>query len=240
MSQSVIICPTCRTRWPGHSVCPECGAEMVELKVQASRTHVSSLTQFEDLAVQYDIGQRTGAQDRALSWPPRGYMLPDTPKEEKESLANPILKPGDKAPDFTATLDDESTVSLESLSGRRVVLYFYPKDDTPGCTTQACDFRDNLVALGNMGVEVYGVSPDSVASHQKFKTKHNLTFPLIADTDKSLAEAYGVWREKKNYGRTYMGIVRSTFVIGPDGTLEIVQDNVRAKGHVARLVKSLG
>ena len=154
-------------------------------------------------------------------------------------MANPKLNVGDKAPDFTAQTDGEGSVSLSDYSGKRVVLYFYPKDNTPGCTTQACDFRDNLGRLSSADCVVLGVSPDSVASHDKFKAKFELTFPLLSDPEHTLAEAYGVWREKKNYGRTYMGIVRSTFVIDGEGNLEKIYDNCRAKGHVDRLIKDL-
>lgn len=156
---------------------------------------------------------------------------------------NPNLSEGDVAPLFRADAVDGDgntmTLDLEALRGQRVLLYFYPKDDTPGCTTQACDFRDNMVALQGAGLQVVGVSPDGVDSHVAFQNKYNLTFPLVADADHAIATAYGVWREKKNYGRTYTGIVRSTFVIEPDGTLSTIFDNVRAKGHVARLVKTL-
>lgn len=154
-------------------------------------------------------------------------------------MANPKLNVGDPAPAFTATTHDGETLRLSDLSGQRVILYFYPKDDTPGCTAEACDFRDAGAQLDEVGARVIGVSPDSVKSHVKFRDKYALPFTLLADPDKSLAETFGVFREKKNYGRTYMGIVRSTFVIGPDGTLEQVFDNVRAKGHVERVLRSL-
>ena len=152
---------------------------------------------------------------------------------------NPKLSVGDVAPDFTLESDDRGTVSLSGLRGQRVVLYFYPKDMTPGCTTQACDFRDNLGRLEALGYVVFGVSPDSVARHAKFRERDALTFGLLADEDHAVAEAYGVWREKTNYGKTYEGIVRSTFVIDEAGVLVDVQDNVRAKGHVARLLDAL-
>jgi peroxiredoxin Q/BCP len=154
-------------------------------------------------------------------------------------MANPTLNPGDSAPAFDALTDGGGKVTLSELAGKRVILYFYPKDNTPGCTTQACDFRDNLARLQSAGFEVLGVSPDSAASHDRFKAKYELTFPLLVDSDHSIAEAFGVWREKKNYGRTYMGIVRSTFVIDAEGKLEKIYDNCRAKGHVERLLKEL-
>ena len=123
------------------------------------------------------------------------------------------LKTGDAAPDFTTTTDEGKTVKLSDYQGKRVVLYFYPKDDTPGCTTQACGFRDHYVEIEEKNAVVLGVSPDNAQSHQKFKTKFNLPFTLLVDEDHAIAEAYGVWGEKTNYGKTYMGIIRSHFVI---------------------------
>lgn len=153
---------------------------------------------------------------------------------------NPKLSVGDAAPDFTLASDTQGDVSLADLKGQKFVLYFYPKDMTPGCTKQACDFRDNLDTFAERGYAIYGVSPDPVERHAKFREKHDLNFPLLADTDHSVAEAYGVWREKTNYGRTYEGLVRSTFFIDADGTIEAIHDNVRATGHVGRLVRDLG
>lgn len=150
---------------------------------------------------------------------------------------NPKLDLGDKAPSFELDSDTEGKVTLESLRGQKFVLYFYPKDMTPGCTVQACDFRDNLEEFTAQGYKVYGVSPDPVASHEKFRKKEDLNFPLLADTDHTMAEDYGVWREKTNYGKTYVGIVRSTFLIDGEGVIEAIHDNVRAKGHVGRLLR---
>jgi peroxiredoxin Q/BCP len=150
-----------------------------------------------------------------------------------------MIEAGDLAPDFSLPADDGSTVSLADFSGRRLVLYFYPKDDTSGCTAQACELRDDLPAFSDLGVDVVGVSPDSVKSHVKFKTKYDLNFPLLADEEHAAAEAYGVWQEKSMYGRTYMGIVRSTFLIGPDGRLEVVWRKVKARGHAAMLREHL-
>ena len=150
---------------------------------------------------------------------------------------NPVLNEGDKAPDFTLESDDDGEVSLSDLRGQKVVLYFYPKDMTPGCTTQACDFRDNIDTFTDKGWRVLGVSPDPVERHEKFRGKHDLNFTLLADPDHKVANEYGVWREKKNYGRTYEGIVRSTFLIDEEGTIAEIQDNVRAKGHVDRLLR---
>lgn len=137
------------------------------------------------------------------------------------------LKIGDTAPEFEATTDSGEAVELSDYRGQRVVLYFYPKDDTPGCTTQACGFRDNYVGIEERNAVVLGVSPDSQASHVKFKTKYDLPFTLLVDQDHSIAEQYGVWGEKKMYGRTYMGIVRSHFVIDEEG--KIVDARVKVK-----------
>ena len=150
-----------------------------------------------------------------------------------------MLKAGDPAPDFEAVLDNGVTVSLSHFKGKNVVLYFYPKDNTPGCTREACDFRDNISSLEEKNTVVLGVSPDSVKSHQKFKDKFDLPFPLISDEAKDVAQAFGVWREKKMYGKTRMGIVRSTFIIGPDGLISKAYDSVKVAGHVEDIIASL-
>lgn len=149
---------------------------------------------------------------------------------------------GQKAPDFEAELTDGTTIRLSEILGGRqkVILYFYPKDSTPGCTKQACDFRDNFAGLESAGYRVIGVSKDSAKSHTNFIEKHSLNFELIVDQDIELHQLYGVWREKMNYGKTYLGVSRSTFVIGLDGNFEFVGYNVRATGHVERLMGELG
>jgi peroxiredoxin Q/BCP len=147
---------------------------------------------------------------------------------------------GDMAPDFTATTDAGTTVQLSDYRGKRVVLYFYPKDDTPGCTTQACGFRDNYLAIEEKNAIVLGVSPDGAKSHQKFKTKFNLPFTLIADEDHSIAEAYGVWAEKSMYGKKYMGIERSHFVIDENGKIVDAQIKVKPEDSVERAIATLG
>ena len=151
------------------------------------------------------------------------------------------LEVGDKAPDFDVLLTDGSQVSLNDIlsNDERVVLYFYPKDNTPGCTTQACDFRDNYSSLQSAGYRVLGVSKDSSKSHLNFTEKYELNFDLIVDQDIELHQKYGVWREKNNYGKTYMGVSRSTFVIDTDGSLIWVGYNIRAKGHVEKLIREL-
>ncbi|MDO3644670.1 thioredoxin-dependent thiol peroxidase [Mucilaginibacter sp. L3T2-6] len=136
------------------------------------------------------------------------------------------LKEGDKAPDFTSKDQNGKTVSLADFKGKNIILYFYPKDDTPGCTAEACSFRDNYQSLQGNGFEVIGISTDSEKSHKKFETKYSLPFPLIADEDKSINEAYGVWVEKNMYGRKYMGTARKTFLIGPDGIIKKIIEKV--------------
>ena len=136
------------------------------------------------------------------------------------------LQQGDKAPGFTANDQNGKAVSLADFLGKNVILYFYPKDDTPGCTAEACDFRDNYQSLLSKGYQVIGVSADDEKSHKKFIKKYNLPFPLLADTDMEIVNAYGVWGEKKLFGREYMGIIRTTFIIGADGAIQHVIDKV--------------
>ena len=139
------------------------------------------------------------------------------------------LKEGDKAPQFTAKDQNGNTVSLSDFAGKDVILYFYPKDDTPGCTAEACNFRDNYQSLQQQGFTVIGVSTDDEASHQKFINKYRLPFTLISDTDKSIVEAYGVWVEKNMYGKKYMGTARKTFIINKDGVISKIIDKVDTK-----------
>jgi peroxiredoxin Q/BCP len=150
-----------------------------------------------------------------------------------------MLSPGDPAPAFELPADDGSTVSLADLKGSRAVIYFYPKDDTPGCTAQACSLRDAQADFAAIGASVFGVSPDSPASHAKFRDKYALGFRLLADQDHSVAEAYGAWGEKKNYGKTSMGIIRSVFAIDEDGKILLAKYNVKpdatAPGALAAL-----
>ena len=151
-----------------------------------------------------------------------------------------MVEEGAPAPDFELTSDEGETVTLSALRGKPVVLYFYPKDDTPGCTTEACEFRDAYDRFRDQGVEILGVSPDTEASHQKFKSKYELPFPLLADPDHRAAEAFGVWKEKRNYGKTYMGIERSTFVIDADGKVAKAMRGIRPAGHAAHVLETLG
>jgi thioredoxin-dependent peroxiredoxin len=150
-----------------------------------------------------------------------------------------MLAVGSRAPAFSLPSDTGSTVALKDLNGRKVVLYFYPKDDTSGCTTEACEFRDNWKEVQKQGAVVLGVSPDPVASHVKFKQKYRLPFPLLSDPDHAVADAYGAWGPKSMYGRTYQGIRRSTFVIGEDGKILRIFRNVKPKGHAAQVLEAL-
>ncbi len=150
-----------------------------------------------------------------------------------------IPQVGQDAPDFTLPSDAGGETALRSLRGRKVVLYFYPKDDTSGCTTQACEFRDAWADVQAAGAIVLGVSPDGVASHGKFRAKYELPFPLLADEDHRVAEAYGVWGEKSMYGRTYEGILRTTFVIDERGRISHVFEKVKPKGHAAAVLAAL-
>lgn len=151
-----------------------------------------------------------------------------------------MVEPGMPAPDFTLPSDRDGDVTLSGLRGRRVVLYFYPKDDTSGCTAQACEMRDALPRFDGVDAAVLGVSPDPVASHRKFREKYDLNFPLLSDEDHRVAEAYGVWKEKNMYGRKYMGIERSTFLIDEEGVVQGVWRKVKAKGHAELLAEALG
>jgi peroxiredoxin Q/BCP len=150
-----------------------------------------------------------------------------------------VVEEGKQAPDFTLTSDRGEPVSLSGLRGKPVVLYFYPKDDTPGCTTQACGLRDVYGELERAGAVVLGVSPDSEQSHVKFREKYGLPFTLLADTDHAVAEQYGVWGEKKYMGRTYFGVQRTTFVIDADGTVKRVFENVKPATHAADVLAAL-
>jgi peroxiredoxin Q/BCP len=149
------------------------------------------------------------------------------------------LKPGSKAPDFTILNDAGEKLKLSSLAGRKVVLYFYPKADTPGCTKEACAFRDEFAAIESHDAVVLGVSPDPVARIARFKEKYGLNFPLLADEDHAIAEKYGVWVEKVNYGKSYMGVERSTFIIGADGKITKVFRKVKVDGHAAEVLAAL-
>jgi peroxiredoxin Q/BCP len=150
-----------------------------------------------------------------------------------------MLKPGDKAPAFSLPSDEGGVVRLADLKGQKVVLYFYPKDDTSGCTTEACEFRDKWAAVKAAGAVVFGVSPDGIRSHEKFRKKYELPFRLLADEDHAVAEKYGAWGEKSMYGRKYHGILRSTFIIDEAGRVTKVFPKVKPKGHAAEVLEAL-
>ena len=149
------------------------------------------------------------------------------------------IEPGSKAPAFTLTADDGTKVRLSELKGSPLVLYFYPKDDTPGCTREACAFRDQKAALKKLGAKVFGISPDDVASHEKFRDKYDLNFPLLADPGHKLAEKYGAWREKNMYGKKKMGIQRSTYLIDAAGKVVKVWKSVKVDGHDEHVLKAI-
>jgi len=150
-----------------------------------------------------------------------------------------MLQVDDQAPDIELRTDSGEPFRLSDLKGKRVVLYFYPKADTPGCTIEACEFRDSVKEFARKGAAVVGISPDKPAAQAKFKTKYDLPFTLLADEEKAAAQAFGVWKEKNMYGKKVMGIERSTFVIGPDGKIERVYGRVKAKGHAAEVLAGL-
>ncbi|MCR1161157.1 thioredoxin-dependent thiol peroxidase [Paenarthrobacter sp. UW852] len=149
------------------------------------------------------------------------------------------LMPGDTAPDFTLQDQTGNSVGLSDFRGRKTIVYFYPAASTPGCTKEACDFRDTLASLQAAGYGVVGISPDPVKDLAKFAEAEALTFPLLSDADHAVADAYAAWGEKKNYGKTYMGLIRSTVVVDEDGKVSLAQYNVRATGHVAKLRRDL-
>ena len=150
-----------------------------------------------------------------------------------------MLKEGDQAPDIHVHTDSGEAFRLSDLKGERVVLYFYPKADTPGCTTEACEFRDGIQSFAKKSTKIIGISPDKPAAQARFKTKYDLPFTLLADEDKAAAEAYGVWKEKNMYGKKVMGIERTTFVIGPDGKIEKIYHKVKAQGHAQEVLSAL-
>jgi peroxiredoxin Q/BCP len=149
------------------------------------------------------------------------------------------IQSGTRAPDFALPSDTGETVSLQDLEGKTVVLYFYPKDDTPGCTTEACEFRDSWKAVQKSGAIVLGVSPDGVESHRKFRAKFKLPYPLLADEDHAVADAYGVWGEKSMYGRKYYGILRTTFIVDRTGLVRRVFEKVKPAGHAAEVLEAV-
>ncbi|MEJ5928652.1 thioredoxin-dependent thiol peroxidase [Corynebacterium sp. H128] len=149
------------------------------------------------------------------------------------------LEPGTNAPEFSLTNDEGGTTSLQDFAGSRVVLFFYPRANTPGCTKEACDFRDSLAPLNDVGIQVVGISPDKPEALAKFRADHGLNFPLLSDPNREVLKAYGAFGEKKNYGKIVEGVIRSTFLVEADGTIGLALYNVRATGHVARVLREL-
>ncbi|HMN25536.1 MAG TPA: thioredoxin-dependent thiol peroxidase [Ignavibacteriaceae bacterium] len=150
-----------------------------------------------------------------------------------------MLEPGKKAPDFSLKNQDDEKISLKDLIGKKVVLYFYPKDDTSGCTKEACSFSDDLPKFSKIDAVILGVSPDSVASHKKFSEKYKLKFDLLADDEKKVVEKYGVWKEKSMYGRKYMGVERTTFIIDEKGKIKKIYNKVKVDGHNKEVLEAL-
>ena len=150
------------------------------------------------------------------------------------------IKEGDKAPEFSASDEAGNPLSISQFKGKKLILFFYPKDDTPGCTAENCNLRDNYAVLLEKGFAVVGVSPDSAKKHQGFKTKYGLPFPLIPDKDQHIMKIYGVWGEKQMYGRTYEGVLRTTFIIDEEGVIQKVFEKVDTKNHTAQILKALG
>jgi thioredoxin-dependent peroxiredoxin len=150
-----------------------------------------------------------------------------------------MLKAGSKAPNFSLETDEGKKVSLKDFAGKKVVLYFYPKDDTPGCTKEACSFTENIGAIKKSGAVVLGVSADSVESHKKFKNKYSLTFPLLSDPNRETIQKYGVWKEKNMYGKKMMGVERTTFVIDEEGKIAHIFPKVKVDGHTEKVLEKL-
>lgn len=165
--------------------------------------------------------------------------MTDNAADKTTTNQNARLTEGQAAPDFSLPNAAGETVALSDFAGKKVIVYFYPKADTPGCTTEACDFRDSLTQLNGQNIEVLGISPDKPEALQKFIDKYELTFPLLSDADKSVMTAYGAFGEKKNYGKVVQGVIRSTFVIDEEGKIAVAKYNVKATGHVARIIKEI-
>ena len=177
------------------------------------------------------------ATKRASRRIPSPAAAPPAPRRGSQTSGGEELAEGSVAPSFSLLDQDAQMLSSSSLAGRPYVLYFYPKDDTPGCTKEACDFRDSLARFGSRGIRVIGVSPDAVGSHARFRDKYGLNFTLLSDPDKELAQAYGVWVMKQNYGREYMGVSRSTFLVDGDGVVRRVWRGVRVPGHIDQVLE---
>ena len=162
------------------------------------------------------------------------------PEKKERAEGGVRLEPRDKAPAFSLADQDGNKVSLRDFAGKPVVVYFYPADDTPGCTKEACQFNDNLRAFSRAGTAVLGISPDGAAKHQAFRTKYGLRFPLLTDADHAVMERYGAWGEKTLYGKKSVGVIRSTFLVGPDGKVQRAWYHVKADGHAEKVLAEIG
>ncbi|MBS1960132.1 MAG: thioredoxin-dependent thiol peroxidase [Bdellovibrionales bacterium] len=179
------------------------------------------------------------AAKKAKKAAPKKATTKKSAAKKSKAPIETLLKVGQTAPDFELQTETGKTIRLSDLRGKPVVLYFYPKDDTPGCTQESCDFRDNFGRVKSVGAEIYGISRDDVESHAKFKNKYSLPFSLLADTSGKTTEDYGVWKEKSMYGRNYMGIERTTFIVDADGTIQKIYPKVSVTGHVDQVLKDL-
>jgi len=182
---------------------------------------------------------KSGHSPKKVSEKKAPSTLKTSPKNQTASYGGTNLKVGGKAPPFSLPNQDGQMVGLADFKGRKVVLYFYPKDDTPGCTKESCAFRDGLDEIQEHGAVVVGVSPDSVASHKKFAKKFGLSFPLLSDESKAVVQAYGVWKEKSLYGRTYMGVERTTFIIDGEGKIDEIFSKVKVDNHLEEVLDEL-
>jgi thioredoxin-dependent peroxiredoxin len=183
------------------------------------------------------VAKKTAKKRASRRTPLAAAPASRTPRRNSPSSGGEELAEGSVSPSFSLLDQDSQLLSSSSLAGRPYVLYFYPKDDTPGCTKEACDFRDSLARFGSRGIRVIGVSPDAVNSHARFRDKYGLNFTLLSDPDKELAQAYGVWVMKQNYGREYMGVSRSTFLVDGDGVVRRVWRGVRVPGHIDQVLE---
>ncbi|MEE9233059.1 MAG: thioredoxin-dependent thiol peroxidase [Nitrospirales bacterium] len=206
-------------------------------KSQSSKTKQSASGISKTSAKTKAASKKTTAKKSGTSLPKKSTP---TSSKRKGTAVTGGLKVGNRAPAFSLPDEKGRVVTLSELGGKKVVLYFYPKDDTPGCTKEACSFRDDIQDIRKKGAVVFGVSPDSVLSHQKFSNKFDLNFPLLSDETKGMIQKYGVWKEKSLYGRKYMGIERTTVLIDEDGIISRIFPKVKVDGHVAEVLEALG
>ena len=209
----------------------------VPLKSKLKAAAKMKATPKRSSSTRQEVGSGSRAQGKTKSVPPKKKKKLSQPGTLTVSTRE--LQVGDFAPPFSLPDDTGKIVNSSELRGKKIVVYFYPKDDTPGCTTEACSFRDGIQELRKLGAMVFGVSADSVSSHRKFSEKFQLNFPLLSDESKAMIQAYGVWKEKSLYGRKYMGIERTTVVINEDGTIRKIFPKVKVNSHFSEVVQSL-